>query len=98
MEYKGTYNKPNDQYESDEMITGAHVSDALRYSSIDLRTVNPHIPDTSPLPNSQLRPKNQQKQVAVIGDQILPQFQVTPDGLKRFLPLPTITIPLAIKK
>ena len=49
LEYKDTYNKPSDQIESDDLITDAHVSDELRYAFIDLWTVNPHLPDTSPL-------------------------------------------------
>ena len=89
MEYRDTYNKPNDQIECDDLITNAHVSDALRYALIDLWTVNPHLPDTSALPNCQPRPQNQQRQTAVIDDQTLPQLQVTPDGLTRFLPLST---------
>ena len=89
LEYKDTYNKPNDQIECDDLITDAHVSDALRYALIDLWTVNPHLPDTSALPNFQPRPQNQQRQTAVIDNQILPQLQVTPDGLTRFLPLST---------
>ena len=60
-------------------------------------TVNPHLPDTSALPNRQLRPQNKQRQTAVIGDQILPQLQVTPDGLTRFLPLST-NLPLKNKR
>ena len=35
LEYKDTYNKPNDQIESDNLITDAQVSDALRYALID---------------------------------------------------------------
>ena len=85
LEYKDTYNKPNDQIECDDLITDAHVSDALRYALIDLWTVNPHLADTSALPNFQPRPQNQQRQTAVIDDQILSQLQVTPDGLTRFL-------------
>ena len=97
MEYKDTYNKPNDQIECDDLITDAHASDALRYAVIDLWTVNPHLPDTSPLPNFRPRPQNQQRQTAVIDDQTLPQLQVTPDGLTRFLPLPTY-LPLKNKR
>ena len=89
LEYKDAYNKPNDQFESDDLITDAHVSDALRYAVIDSWTVNPQLPDTSPLPNFRPRPQNQQRQIAVIDDQILPQLQVTPDGLTRFLLLST---------
>ena len=89
LEYKETYNEPNDQNQCDDLITDAHVSDALRHALIDLWTVNPHLPDTSALPNIQPRPQNQQRQTAVIDDQILPQLQVTPDGLTRFLPLST---------
>ena len=89
LEYKDTYNKPNDQIECDNLITDAHVSDALRHALIDLRTVNPYLPDTSVLPNFRPRPQNLQTQTAVIDDQILPQLQVTPDGLTRFLPLST---------
>ena len=55
LEYKDTYNKPNDQIECDDLITDAHVPDALRYALIDLWTVNPHLPDTSALPNFPLR-------------------------------------------
>ena len=89
MEYKDTYNKPNDQIECDDLITDAHVSNALRHALVDLWTVNPQLPDASALRNFQPRPQNQQRQTAVIDDQILPQLQVTPDGLKKFLPLPT---------
>ena len=97
LEYKDTYNKPNDQTECDDLITDAHVSDALRYALIDLWTVNPHLPDKSALPNFRPRPQNQQRQTAVIHDQILPQLQVTPDGLTRFLPLST-NLPLKDKR
>ena len=97
LEYKDTYNKPNDQIESDDPITDAHVSHALRYAVIDLWTVNPQLPDTSPLPHFRPRPQNQQRQKAVIDDQILPQLQVTPDGLTRFLPLST-NLPLKNKR
>ena len=97
LEYKDTYNKPNDQIECDDLITDAHVSDALRYAVIDLWTVNPQLPDTSPLPNLRPRPQNQQRQKAVIDDQILPQLQVTPDGFTRFLPLST-NLPLKNKR
>ena len=89
MEYEDTYNKPGEQIEGDNLITDAHVSDALRYALIDLRTLNPFLPDTSALPNFQPRPQNQQRQKAVIDDQIFPRLQVTPDGLTRFLPLST---------
>ena len=97
LEYKDTYNKPNDQIESDDLITDAHVSDALRHALIDLWTVNPHLPDTSALPNLQPRPQNQQRQTAVIDDWISPQLQVTPDGLTRFTPLST-NFPLKKKR
>ena len=97
MEYKDTYNKPNDQIECDDLITDAHVSDALRHALIDLWTVNPHLPDTSALPNFRPRPQNQQRQTAVIDNQILPQLQVTPDGLTRFLLLST-NLPLKNKR
>ena len=97
LEYRDTYNKPNDQIECDDLITDAHVSDALRNALIDLWTVNPHLPDTSALPNFRPRAQNQQRQTAVIDDQILPQLHVTPDGLTRFLPLST-TFPLKNKR
>ena len=89
LEYKDTYNEPNDQIESDDLITDAHVSDALRYALIYLWTLNPHLLDTSGLTNFQSRPQNQQRQTAVIDDRILPQLQVTPDGLTKFLALST---------
>ena len=89
LEYKFVYNKPNDQIECDDLIMDAHVSDVLRCALIDLWTVNPHLPDTSALPNFRPRPQNLQRQIAVIDDQTLPQLQVTPDGLTRFLPLST---------
>ena len=89
LEYKDTYNKPNDRIECDDLITDAHVSDALRHALTDLWTANPHLPDTSALPNFRPRPQNQQRHRAVIDNQILPQLQVTPDGLTRFLPLST---------
>ena len=97
LEYKDTYNKPKDQIESDDLITVAHVSDALRYAVIDLWTVNPQLPDTSPLPNFRLRPQNQQRQIGVIDDQILSQLQVTPDGLTKLFPLST-NLPLKNKR
>ena len=95
MEYKDTYNKPNDQIERDDLFTD--VSDALRYALIDLWTVNPHLPDTLALPNFQPRPQTLQSQTTVIDDQILPQLQVTPDGLTKFLPLST-NLPLKNKR
>ena len=64
---------------------------------IDLWTLNPRLPDTSALPNFQWRPQNQQRQLAVIDDQILPLLQVTTDGLARFLPLST-NLPLKNKR
>ena len=97
LEFKDTYNKPSDQIESDDLITDAYVSEALRYALIDLWPVNPHLPDTSALPNFQPRPENLQRQTAVIDVQILPQLQVTPDGLTRFLPLST-SLPLKKKR
>ena len=97
LEYKDIYNKPNDQIESDDLITDAHVSDALRYALIDLWTVNPHLLDTSALPNFQPRRQNLQRQTPFIDDQILPQLQATPDGLTRFLPLST-NLPLRNKR
>ena len=89
LEYKDTDNKPNDQIESGDLSTDAHVSHALRYALIDLWTVNPHLPDTSALPNFQSRPQNQQRQIAIIDDQFFPQLQVRPNGLTSFLPLST---------
>ena len=59
--------------------------------------MNPHLPDTSALPNFRPRPQNQQRHTAVIDDQFLPQLQVTPDGLTRFLPLST-NLPLKNKR
>ena len=97
LDYKETYKKLSNQIECDDLITDAHVSEALRYAVIDLWTVNPQLPDTSPLPNFRLRPQNQQRQIAVIDDQILPQLQVTPDGLTKFLPLST-NLPLKNKR
>ena len=97
LEYKDTYHKLNDQIESVDSITNAHVSDALRYALIDLWTVNPFLPDTAALPNFPSRRQNRQRQVAVIDDQILPQLQVAPDGLTSFLPLST-SLPLKNKR
>ena len=97
MEYRDTYNKPNDQIESDDLITDAHLSDALRYALIDLWTVNPHLPDTSALPNFPPRPQTEQRQIPVIDDQIIAKLQVTTDGLTRFLSLPT-NLPLQKKR
>ena len=96
MEYIDVYNKPDYQIESDDLITDAHVSDALRYALIDLWTVNPHSLVTSALPNFQPRPQNQQRQIAVTDDQFLQQLQVTADGLTRFLPIST-NLPLKNK-
>ena len=96
LEYKDTYNKLNDQVECDDLITDAHVSDALRYAVIDSWTINPELPDTSPLPNFRPRQQNQQRQAVVSDDQILPQLQVTSDGLTGYLPLST-NLPLKNK-
>ena len=97
LENKETCNKHNDQIECDDLITDAHVSDALRYALMDLWTVNSQLPDPLALPNFQPRPQNQQRQIAVIDDQFLPQLQVTPDGLTRFLPLST-NLPIKNKR
>ena len=97
MEYKGTYNKPNDQFENDYWITDAYASNALRYALTDLWTVNPPLADTSSLPNFQPRAQNQQEQIAVIDEKVSPQLQVTQDGLSRFLSLST-KLPLKNKR
>ena len=97
LEYKDTYNKPKDQIKCDDLITDAHVSDALRHALIDLWTVNPQLPDTSASTNFRPRPQNHQRHTAVIDDQILAQLQVTPDGLTRFLPL-SKNLPLKNKR
>ena len=60
-------------------------------------TLNLHSPDTSAFPNFQPRPQNQQKQITVIDDQNLPQLQVTPEGLTRFMTLST-NLPLKNKR
>ena len=74
FEYKYTHNKSYDQTGKDDLITDAHASDALRYAFLSLWTINPHLLDTSPLPNFLPRPKNQQRQIALIDDQTLPQL------------------------
>ena len=65
------------------------MHDALRYALIGLWTVKTHLPDTSSLPDFQPRPRNQRRQNAVIDDQMLPQVQVTPHGLTKFLRVST---------
>ena len=95
LENKDTSKKPNDQIENDDLNTDAHVSDAPRYTLMDLCTVNPHLPVASALPNIHPRQQNQQKHIAVIHHQNLLQLQVTPNGLTKFLPLSTI---LTLKK
>ena len=65
----------------------SHVTDAFRYALIDSWTKSPLLPHESPLPNFQPRQQNHQRQIAVIDNQLLPQFQVTPDGITRFFPL-----------
>ena len=68
LEYKDTYNKPNDQIESDDLITDASVSDAPQFALIDLSTLNPLSPDTSALPSYQVvQPRQQyhQRHIAV---------------------------------
>ena len=82
--YKDTHTKPNDQIESDDLITDSNITASFQYALIDLWTVNPQVPDTSPKPNFPPRPQNHQKQNAVIGDQILPQLRVTPGGPTKF--------------
>ena len=42
LEYKDTYKKLNDQFEGDDLITAAHVSETLRNALLDLWTVNLH--------------------------------------------------------
>ena len=61
LDYKDTYNRPNDQNEVDDLIKNAHVSDALRNAPLDLWTLNPYLPEISALTNFQPRPQNQQK-------------------------------------
>ena len=80
LEYKDTYNKPNDQIECDDLITDAHVSDALRYAVIDLWTINPQLPDTSPLPNFRLRP---QKPTKANNSHRRPNFTTAPGNARR---------------
>ena len=54
-----------------DLRTDSHVSDALRYASIELWTENPQLLDTSTLPQFSSRPQNHQKKPAVIDNQNL---------------------------
>ena len=72
LEYKDTYNKPNDQIESDDLITDAHVSDALRYALIDLWTVNQKV--TRYISITKLSAETTKPLIAVIDDPILPHI------------------------
>ena len=92
MEYKDTHNKPTDRNQSDNLIADAYVSDALRYAILDLWTVNPLLPNKTPITNFEPRPQNQQWQIAIIDDQVLTQLQVTPQGLTGFFPQSTFKI------
>ena len=78
MEYKDTYNKPNDQIESDDLITDANLSDALRYALIDLWTLKSRLPATSAIPNFQPRPQNQRQK-----SQWWPSFATAPGNTRR---------------
>ena len=61
MVYKDTNIKPNYQNKSHDLISDSHVSGANRNAFFDLYTVNPKIPDTSPLPNFRPRPQKPPK-------------------------------------
>ena len=97
IEHKDNPNKTNDQIERNDLITDSQVSETLRCAIIVMWTLNPQLPDTSPFRNFPSTPQKQQRQVAVIDNQNLPELQVTPDGLTKFLPLSTINT-LTIEK
>ena len=82
LEYKDTYNKLNGLIECDDLITDPHVSDALRHALIELSTVNPHLLDTSALPNFRPRPQKQQRHTAVINHRS-PNFTTAPGNTRR---------------
>ena len=55
LEFKHIFSKPPERTEYDNINTDSHVSDKLRYASIDLRTVFPQRFNTSRLPKFRRR-------------------------------------------
>ena len=65
-------------------MTDSRLSDALRYALFDLRTVNPHLPDTYFSPNFPSGPQITKGKLQSMAT-LLSQLLVPPDELKSFL-------------
>ena len=66
-------------------MTSSHLSDKLRYALLDMRTINPQLPITSPLRHfTFLVHPNKPKQQPVIGNQIALQLKSTPQKSRTF--------------
>ena len=73
LKYKHNFNRPLEQIEDDDVITHSHVSHELRYALIDIKTVNPQLPNTSPLPKFGPPTNFTKCQTPVIDTEIIPQ-------------------------
>ena len=83
--FKHNFNKSLKQNEDDDKITDSHVSDKLRYALIDLRTSNPDMPHTSPLPIFRQPPNFKKRQNPVFDVEVFPKLQ-TIFGKKQEIP------------
>ena len=51
LEYRHNFNTPAERIEVEDIIRDQHVSDKLRYPLIDFWTINPQLPNISPILN-----------------------------------------------
>ena len=89
LQFKKNFDKLLEQTEVDAIITNSHVSNQLRKALIDLWTVNPQLPLTSPLPNFTPQPNFTKGQNSVIETEVTPQLQSFPGRKTTLLPLST---------
>ena len=85
LEYKHNFIKPTGQSEDADMFIDWNVSDKLRYALINFWTVNPQLPNTSPLPNFWTPSTFTKRQTPVINKEKIPQLQSISSENMKFL-------------
>ena len=90
LESRRNYNKPAEQLEDDYIIIDSHKSDTLRQALLELWTIHPQLPGTSPPPHftPSVHP-NKTRQQPFIDNEIALQLKSTPDASIKLLPLST---------
>ena len=85
FEFNNNLDKSPEQFGKDHIVTKSHVSYKLRDPNFDLWTVNPQIPNTSPLSNFRPRSKFLICQIPVIDTEVISQLKPVPGKIHEIL-------------